>query len=400
MLLWSGQALSELGSQVSTVAYPLLVLALTGSAAKAGVVGFAKLVPLTLFALPSGVIADRIDRKRLMMACDGIRAIALASIPIAFAVGQPAYLQVVAVAFIDGALFATSYITERGALHQLVPSEQLPQAVAQNQGRTFAASIAGPPLGGLLFSAGRALPFLVDAVSYSASTVGLALIRRPFQAPRTDLGRSVRREIGEGFTWLWQRPFFRTAVLLFAGGNALFSGVYLLAILLAKDHGASSASIGVMFAIVGAGGVIGALLAGPLGRRLTSRLALVCQEWSITVSLPLLLIAHSALAIGVVVAATELLTPVTNSKVSGLRIGLTPSNLQGRVQAASTFLAMSLGWLGPLAAGFLFQGAGSTAAVLAFTGWVGVLALIATLSSALREDPGLPPVVASEGLTG
>jgi hypothetical protein len=137
-----------------------------------------------------------------------------------------------------------------------------------------------------------------------------------------------------------------------------------------------------------------------LGRRLTSRLALVCQEWSITVSLPLLLIAHSALAIGVVVAATELLTPVTNSKVSGLRIGLTPSNLQGRVQAASTFLAMSLGWLGPLAAGFLFQGAGSTAAVLAFTGWVGVLALIATLSSALREDPGLPPVVASEGLTG
>jgi MFS family permease len=398
MLLWSGQALSELGSQVSTVAYPLLVLALTGSAAKAGVVGFAKLVPLALFALPSGVIADRVDRKRLMMASDGIRAVALASIPIAFALGQPAYLQVLAVAFIDGALFATSYITERGALHQLVPSEQLSQAVAQNQGRSFAASIAGPPLGGLLFSAGRALPFLVDAISYSASTVGLALIQRPFQTSRTEPGRSFRREVGEGFAWLWRRPFFRTAVLLFAMGNPLFSGVYLLAILLAEDHGASSAAIGVMFAIVGAGGVIGALLAGPLGRRLTPRLALVCQEWVITAMLPLLLVAHAALAIGVIVAAAEVLTPVTNSKVSGLRIGLTPTHLQGRVQAASTFLAMSLGWLGPLAAGFLFQGAGSTAAVLAFTGWVGVLALIATLSSALRAAPDPPSTAAPEAL--
>jgi MFS family permease len=400
MFLWSGQALSELGSQVSTVAYPLLVLALTGSAAKAGVVGFAKFLPMTLLALPSGVIADRVDRKRLMMASDSIRAAALGSLPIAFAVGQPAYLQVVAVAFIDGALFSTSYITERGALHQLVPTEQLPQAVAQNEGRTFAASIAGPPLGGLLFSAGRALPFLVDAVSYSASTLGLAFTRRPFQAPRTKPRRSARKEVAEGLAWLWQRPFFRTAVLLFAFGNPLFSGVYLLAILLAEDHGASSAAIGVMFAIVGAGGVIGAVLAGPLGRHLTPRLALVCQEWFITALLPLLLVAHSALAIGVVVAAAEVLTPVTNSKVSGLRIALTPSELQGRVQAASTFLAMSLGWLGPLAAGFLFQGAGNTAAILAFTAVIAVLALIATLSPSLRGDPDPQSMLASQDLTG
>lgn len=399
MFLWSGQALSELGSQVSTVAYPLLVLALTGSAAKAGVVGFAKFLPLTLLALPSGVIADRVDRKRLMMASDAIRAAALASIPIAFALGQPSYLQVVAVAFVDGALFSTSYITERGALHQLVPTEQLPEAVAQNEGRTFAASIAGPPLGGLLFSAGRALPFLIDAVSYSASTLGLALTRRPFQESRTEPARSARREIGEGFAWFWLRPFFRTSVLLFAFGNPLFSGLYLLAILLAKDHGASSAAIGVMFAIVGVGGVVGAVAAGPLGRRLTPRLALICEHWFITAMLPLLLVTHSALAIGLVVGAAELLTPLTNSKVSGLRLAVAPSNLQGRVQAVSTFLAMSLGWLGPLAVGFLFQGAGATATVLVLTGWVALLAVIATLSRALRAAPESPSPVA-HGLVG
>jgi hypothetical protein len=398
MLLWSGQSLSELGSQASTVAYPLLVLALTGSAAKAGIVGFAKFVPLPLMALPSGVIVDRVNRKALMMACDGIRAAALASIPVAFLLGQPTYLQVVAVAFVDGALFATSYIAERGALRQIVPAAQLPQAVAQNEGRTFAASIAGPPLGGLLFSAGRALPFLVDAVSYSASTVGLALTRGRFQEARTGARRPFRGEVIEGLSWLWRRPFFRTCALLFAAGNPLFSGLYLFAILLATDHGASSAQIGAMFAIVGAGGVLGAMLAAPMGRRLTSRQAVVGEEWFTVAVLPLLLVTHSALAIGLVVAAAEFPTPITNSKVSGLRIGMTPEHLQGRVQAASTFLAMSLGWLGPLAVGFLFQHAGSTATVLTLTAWTTCLALVAILTPALRAGPGAAADTRSQGM--
>jgi hypothetical protein len=96
----------------------------------------------------------------------------------------------------------------------------------------------------------------------------------------------------------------------------------------------------------------------------------------------------------------ELPTPGTNAKVSGLRIALTPSHLQGRVQAASTFLAMSLGWLGPLAVGFLFQNAGATATVLALTGWVAGLAVIATLSPSLRDDPELPSMVAAQRLAG
>jgi MFS family permease len=389
MLLWGGQALSELGSQASTIAYPLLVLALTGSAAKAGIVGFAKFVPLPLFALPSGVIVDRVNRKILMMACDGIRATALASIPIAFVLGQPTFAQVVGVAFIDGALFATSYIAERGALRQIVPPEQIPQAVAQNEGRTFAASIAGPPLGGLLFSAGRALPFLVDAISYSASTVALALTRGRFQQPRGDPPRPVRREIVEGLSWLWRRPFFRTSVLLFAAGNPLYTGLYLFAILLATDHGASSAAIGVMFAVVGAGGVLGATVAAPLGPRLTPRMALVGEGWITAALLPLLLLTHSALAISLVVGTAEFLTPITNARVSGLRLRLTPDSLQGRVQAASTFLAMSLGWLGPPAVGFLFQHSGSAATALALTGWTMGMAAIATLSPALREGSEL-----------
>src|SRR5579884_3586265 len=158
-LLWGGEALSQLGSQISMVAFPLLVLALTGSAAKAGVVGLAKWLPLLVMALPAGMLADRFDRKRLMVGSDVIRALLLASIPVALVLGTPSFLQVAAVAFLDGCLFTLRYVCERGALAHVVPREQVPHAVAQNEARTFAASIAGPPLGGFLFAVAQALPF-------------------------------------------------------------------------------------------------------------------------------------------------------------------------------------------------------------------------------------------------
>src|ERR1700744_3496765 len=110
MLLWGGEVLSELGSQTSTIAYPLLVLALTGSAAKAGIVGLAKWLPLAIFALPAGVLADRVDRKRLMITCDLIRLLGAASVVAMLLIAKPAYVQIIAVAFLDGGMFVTSYI--------------------------------------------------------------------------------------------------------------------------------------------------------------------------------------------------------------------------------------------------------------------------------------------------
>src|ERR1700756_4956019 len=101
-LLWSGQTLSALGSQVSLVAYPLLVLAVTGSPAKAGVVGFARAVPVPLLALPAGALADRMNRKVLMVTCDCVRAVALAAFSIALATGHTSYAAIAFVAFIDG----------------------------------------------------------------------------------------------------------------------------------------------------------------------------------------------------------------------------------------------------------------------------------------------------------
>jgi predicted MFS family arabinose efflux permease len=392
MLLWSGQTLSSLGSQTSTVAYPLLVLALTGSAVKAGVVGLAKWLPLALFALPAGAMADRMDRKRLMITTDAVRLAGAASIVAALWLGRPPYLQIVLIAFLDGAMFVTSWVTERGALAQVVPPAQVQDAVAQNEARGFAAGILGPPLGGILFAAARALPFLTDAVSFLCSMSAISLTRTRFQTGGDRPG--VRAGLTEGFSWLRRQPFFRAAALLFAAGNPVFTGLYLLAILLAKHHGASSAAVGAMFAIVGAGGLLGAILAGPIRRRLTARSLIAGEQWILLGSVLLLLVVHNALLIGLVVAAAEFGTPITNSLVAGSRVAVTPDRLQGRVNAISAGVSMSLAWLGPLAVGFAFQNAGATTTVIIVGAWTLGLAVAATLAPAIRAGPPIQPTAA------
>ncbi len=387
MLLWGGEVLSELGSQTSAVAYPLLILALTGSPAKAGVVGMAKWLPPALFALPAGALADRLDRKRLMIACDAIRMLGAASIVAMLVLGRPPYGQIIAVAFLDGTLFITSYICERGALRQVVPAAQVQDAVAQNEARTFAAAIVGPPLGGVLFAVARSLPFVADTASFLCSMTAISLTRANFQAPSAGRPPARLREMLDGFAWLWRHPFFRITAALFAMGNPVFTGLYLLAILLAKQHGASSAGVGIMFAIVGLGGLLGALLAAPLRRMMTARTVILTENWFLVAVVLALLPAHSAILIGLLVGAAEFATPVTNSLVSGSRVAATPDHLQGRVQAAGTALAMSLGWLGPLAIGLAFQQTGSEATILILAGWTLSLATIATLTPGLRAGP-------------
>jgi len=94
MLLWSGQMVSSIGTEVSTLAFPLLILALTGSPATAGFAGALRALPYLVFSLPAGALIDRWDRKRVMILCDSGRALSMISIPIALAFGHLSILQI------------------------------------------------------------------------------------------------------------------------------------------------------------------------------------------------------------------------------------------------------------------------------------------------------------------
>ena len=238
-----GQVSSRLGFQVALVAYPLLVLALTGSATKAGLVGFARLVPWFLFSLPAGALIDRWNRKWVMVAADAGACLALATIPVALWLGELSLAHLLVVAFAEGACYVFFSIAETGALRSVVPAEQLPDAVAANNAREYAAYVAGNPLGGALFGLGRGLPFLVDALSYLASLVLVLATKTEFQERRETSARTVRRlrtEVAEGAAWLWAQPFLRTALLLVGGSNLVFAAVNLAAIVVERPRSRSS----------------------------------------------------------------------------------------------------------------------------------------------------------------
>ena len=386
MLVWAGQGVSELGSQVSTVAYPLLVLALTQSPAKAGVVGLAATLPLPLLALPAGMLADHLDRKRLMLTCDALRAAALAALTVAVFSGSVAYGVVAAVAFFDGALLTVSFVTERGVLRRLVPPEQLAAAVARNETAFYASSVVGPPLGGLLFAISRALPFLGDAISYAFSATATLLTRTRFQAERTEARGSLAAEFTSGLRWLWRQPLLRTCSLITAAVNPTWRALYLLLVVLAKGHGASSSLIGVMFAMIAGAGLLGGLLAGSrLASSISVTTAVRIDTWTTALLIPLLLIAQGTLFTALIVALIEFPAALVNSAVEGLRGTLAPDHMQSRVHAAAGTLSQSLGWTGPLVIGLALQHFSSTASILLLFGWALLAALASSLAPSMRS---------------
>src|SRR5437879_12574617 len=180
---------------------------MTGSPATAGLVGFIATVPYILFQLPAGGVRDRVNRRRLMIACDIMRLVALGSIPLAAWLGRLTIVQVAIVAFIEGTMFVFFRLGEVAAIRIVVPPEQHSAALAQNEARLRAATLLGNQLGGFLFDAGRTVPFLADAVTYVASLVTLLLLRAPLEEPRTDAHRKLRAEIQEGIRWRWGQHY-------------------------------------------------------------------------------------------------------------------------------------------------------------------------------------------------
>jgi predicted MFS family arabinose efflux permease len=385
LVLWSSQLVSTLGSQVSLVAFPLLVLALTGSPAKAGVVGFASSFPALLLYLPAGVLIDRCDRRAVMIASCAIGAVALASIPVALAAGHLAFAQIVIVAFVDGSVTAIFGLTEQGALPLVVHPSQVPEAIARNEARREGAVLAGPPLGGLLYGIGRALPFALDALSYLACALGLLAVRARLQEAREAPRRRPLAEIAEGVRWLWSMPFIRASAFGVAGANFIWGGVSIVLVVRAREHGASPATVGLIFSLLGAGGLLGALAAPRLTRRLSIPVIVIGAFWVEAIMIAALAATHDPFLLGVLVACAVFPGPAWNATVVAARLTLTPDRLRGRVNSAARLLSGSMIPLGALSAGLLVGAAGTTATLLVFGAWQAVVAAASMAARSLRE---------------
>lgn len=388
VLLQVGQGLSVLGSTSTFVAYPLLVLALTHSPAKAGTVGFANALPYALFALLAGVLADRVDRKRLMIAMDLVRAAAMVSIVSALAAGVLTFWQVAVVAFVEGSAFVFFNIAEVGALRSVVPAPQLPAAAAAEQSRYAAVTLAGPGIGGALFGLGRSLPFLADAVSYAASILTLTWMRTPFQEARDPDLAPLRTQIREGIAWLWGHAYLRTSALIFAGGNFVFSGIYLVFVVLAKRHGLSSAAIGALIAVFGAASLAGSLVAPKMAKLLSIRTIMLGNEW-LGAAVVLCAFAPGPYILLACTLPIAFFSPSLNSVVIGYRTAITPDYLVGRVSSVARNLAQLAAPLGPLVAGLLLGTYSPRVTMLVLGGLALALAIWTSASPSIRNAPSL-----------
>jgi MFS family permease len=342
-------------------------------------------VPYLLLSLPAGALVDRWDRKRVMLLCDAGRALALGSIPVTVAMGRLTVAQLFVVSLVEGSLFVFFNIAEAACLPRVVLPKQLPAATAQNSVTENVSWLLGPPLGGVLFGVARAMPFLGDALSYTASVVSLLFVRTRFQGERGRARRRLHVEIGEGLTWLWRQPLIRYLAFL-AGTNKLVgNGTFLIAIVIAQGQHAPSFVIGAIFAIAGVGGIIGSLVAVGLQRRFSFALVIVPCVWAWAALTPLLALAPNPYALGLVLAGIFLASPIYDVVQYSYRLALIPDALQGRVNSAFRLIAFGGQPVGYALAGVLLQTIGPVASVLLFSAPYLAAALLTTLNPHVRN---------------
>jgi hypothetical protein len=298
------------------------------------------------------------------------------------------FWEVVAVAFVEGTGSAVFFGAQPGALRAVVPPRQLPAAAATETGRQAVVRLAGPPLGGALFGLARALPFVVDAVSYAFSTLSLLAMRTPFQEEREHQPASVRSRLAEGFRYVWSQPFLRTCALLFGLANFIGPGVLFAVVVIGKQQGLSGGEVGALIAAFGACLLLGSLLSPFVRRVLPVRAVLLLELWT-WLGCAVFLVWPNVYVLTAGILPTALAIPSTDSVVHGYRIAMTPDRLLGRAESVRSLISLLIAPLGPLIAGVLLStvSARATIAVFAVAGLA--LAVWGTLSPSIRTAPSL-----------
>ncbi|HEY0618564.1 MAG TPA: MFS transporter [Kribbella sp.] len=386
-LLWSSQALSEFGLSATSIAFPLLVLAVTGSPAASGLVLGTSAAAQLLVGLPAGALVDRWNRKKVMLCCEAAQAVAAASLVAALWYGQATVAHMVVVAAILGMCGALFEPAEDASLPSVVPAEQVSTAVAMNAARSYLGQLSGTAAGGFLFAVGRFVPFAVDALTHAISFFALIFLRLPKRNVPAEPVRHLGREIATGLRWVWQQDRIRVIALCAIGLNLFFSAYYIVIIVLAVSRGVSSGQIGIMAAMLGVGGILGALAAPYLQRMLNPYVSIIGVFWALTLLTPLAVFIANGYLLGALFATMAFLAPTANTTIDTYLLLLTPDELRGRM---SSVIGVALGTaavLAPALGGVLMQVVPGGRAVLICASGIAIVTVLATVSRTLRDFP-------------
>jgi predicted MFS family arabinose efflux permease len=377
----AAQAVSVLGSRLSFLAFPLLVLSLHGSAAQAGLIASCTLVARTACQLPAGQVADRFDRRRLMLGCDLVCLAAMGGVALMVSVHTtyfPLLLVVAVVSTVSDTFFSPAASV---VVRDLVSENQLTEALGRSQTNSAAASLVGPLLGGWLFTVGPVVPFACDAVSYGLSAVLiLGITRRPAEASAVGL---ADRRLTAGLRWLARQPMLQRVLLFAAVINLVGAATDVAIVVSLRGHGASGTVIGAVMACAGVGGLAGAAVSSRLVRLVGPARLLVligaCWTGGFVV---FAVFPGSAWVAGTVLVLLLALSPAAVVVIGQSLLGGVPKELMGRVGAAASLLMAGLSALGPVLVGAGFELAGQART------WL-LLALLTGLATLVTGPPML-----------
>lgn len=374
LLLWAGQSVGEVGSQVTVLALPLVALVvLKADAFQIGLLSAAATSAFLLIALPAGVVVDRLPRRRLMVWCDGARAVLIGSVPVAQEAGVLTLAQLYVVALLSSGVTVFFSIAWQSYLPIVLEHDQLMEGNGKLGTSMSAAQVAGPGLGAALVGvAGAAKAMAGDALSYVVSAGTLLAVRTPEERTRSQGTKMrMRAQIGEGIRYVAGDPILRKGVAWSGTANFFVIMVESLGpVFLVKTLHLRPGYVGLILAAGAVGGVLGGLASGRLARRVGSARV----SWlSMTVfALPGLLIPMAGPGWRVLLFAAgwtswTFSATVCTVSMTSYRQATCPPGLLGRVNAAARWVT----W-GTLPLGAVAGGALATAIGVRATLWVAV----------------------------
>jgi MFS family permease len=396
-LFWTGETTSEVGSAVTMVALPLVAVeTLHASTFAVTMVNAVIWLPWLLIGVPAGAWVDRLPPRTVMLICDLVSLVAFASVPVAAWAGVLSVAQLVAVALLSGAatvFFRTAY---QVLLPGIVDEADLAEGNAKLMGSRSAAQVSGPGLGGVIAQfAGPATGLLADAVSFAVSFVCLTAVRRPpgRRPASADSGASRIQGALLGLRLVWHDRYLRVMTAYSAMANLAFGGVdSLIVVFLVRTVRLPAVIVGLVLAVYGVGGVLGALAVRPLGRRYgTSRAALISVVGCLPFALLLPLTGTGPAVAFAVVAHVVLGAGLVASSIifASFRQSYVPRDMLGRVSSVVMTMSFATMPVGSLLAGLLATVLGVRPAMWVITAGAAATGLILLLSP-LRRLRDLP----------
>ncbi|AYG03336.1 MFS transporter [Gryllotalpicola protaetiae] len=354
LLLMSGKTTQIIGEGVGTFAVPLVAFGLTHSVVLAGVVAAVGEAGSLLATLPAGVLADRADRRGLLIAAAVVGTALWSFAALAGLAGALTAWQLAIVLF--GASVATAVFNpaEVGAIRAVVATDQLAPAMAAVQGRSAAAALIASPIGGVLYAVSRALPFAATAIGHLAVVVCTGLVRVPLNGDRVQAKAAHPVEqLKEGIRFVARLPLLRNSLWLIMLINLTVNGTLIAVNLqLVRTHTAPLL-IGLLDTVAGAVMLLGSVIAGPLLKRVPSGLLAIVGLGVTAAAFLGMSVVHDYVGYLVFLAFAFVLIPAVNSGIGGYVTAIVPDELQGRVNSVSSLGYLAVAPLAPVVAGAL-----------------------------------------------